>query len=95
VNLSSSTMLALAPLLLLVLGLDVYCLIDIVRSPSVRHLPKLVWALIVVVVTAPLGAFAYLIWGRKRDDRQAPGLDAEELADLTRPGGRPGPSARP
>jgi hypothetical protein len=88
-------MLALAPLLLLVLGLQVYCLIDIVRSSSVRYLPKLVWAVIVVVVSAPLGAFAYLIWGRNRDDRQASGLDAEELADLTGSGGRPGSFDRP
>ena len=43
----------------------VACLIDIVRRSHVKHLPKVAWALIVVLVV-PLGAVAYLALGRGR-----------------------------
>jgi hypothetical protein len=57
---------ALVPLLLLALVLDVYCLIDLFRSGSVRYLPKAVWAIIIVFVSAPIGALVYLFVGRDR-----------------------------
>jgi hypothetical protein len=37
---SGRTLLALAPLVLLLLGLMAYCLMDLARAPSVRYLPK-------------------------------------------------------
>jgi hypothetical protein len=33
-------MLALLPLFVLLAGLIVYCLVDLIRAPSVRYLPK-------------------------------------------------------
>ena len=63
-----STLLALAPLLLVVVGLIVYCLVDLARARSVRYLPKAVWALIIVLGSAPFGAIAYLVLGRNRYD---------------------------
>src|SRR5512132_1220126 len=36
----------------------IYCLVDLIRAPSVRYLPKPVWALIIVFVSAPFGALA-------------------------------------
>ncbi len=82
-DVSPGTALALAPLVVLSLGLLGYCLVDIARSPRVRHLPKPVWVLIVIILNAPpLGSLAYLVWGRVRDDSSAAGLDAEEIAEL-------------
>jgi hypothetical protein len=67
---SGPTLLALAPLLLIVVGLIVYCLVDLARARSVRYLPKAVWALIIILGSAPFGAIAYLVLGRNRyDDR--------------------------
>ena len=37
--------LALVPLLVLIVALDVYCLIDLARAKSVRNVPKWVWAI--------------------------------------------------
>jgi len=54
---------ALAPLLLLAAALAVYALVDLVRAPAVRYLPKWAWALI-CVLSMPLGPLAYLTLGR-------------------------------
>ncbi len=54
---------ALAPLLLLAAALAIYALVDLVRAPAVRYLPKWAWALI-CVLSMPLGPLAYLILGR-------------------------------
>ena len=67
---SGRTLLALAPLVLLLVGLMAYCLMDLARAPSVRYLPKPVWALIIVLVSFPLGAIAYLVLGKDHHDRQ-------------------------
>jgi hypothetical protein len=67
VDVSGRTLLALLPVLVLLLGLIVYALVDLVRAPAVRHLPKPVWAVVIVAVSAPFGALAYLVWGRSRD----------------------------
>ena len=54
---------ALAPLLVLAAALAVYALVDLVRAPDVRYLPKWAWALI-CVLSMPLGPLAYLTLGR-------------------------------
>jgi len=75
---SGRTLLALLPLFALLVGLVVYCLIDLVRAPSVRYLPKPVWALVIVIGSAPFGAIAYLVLGRNRnDDRTRSATPAE------------------
>src|SRR5690242_14110512 len=63
---SGKALLALMPLLVMVAGLIVYCLVDLVRARSVRYLPKPVWALIIVLGSAPFGALAYLVFGKDR-----------------------------
>lgn len=77
------TLLALIPLLALLAGLIVYCLVDLVRARSVRYLPKPVWALIIVLVSAPFGALAYLVFGRNRHGQDL----AEPVDDYQRPAG--------
>jgi ABC-2 type transport system ATP-binding protein len=66
---------ALVPLLVLLVALDVYCLIDLARSRSMPIAVKVVWAIVVVFVSAPLGALLYLLGrdrGRGRQGAQAP-----------------------
>jgi|HubBroStandDraft_4_1064222.scaffolds.fasta_scaffold269505_2 hypothetical protein len=57
---------ALLPIAILALLFDVYCLTDLVRAKSVRHLPKAVWAILIVVISAPWGGLIYLFLGRDR-----------------------------
>lgn len=54
---------ALAPVLVLLAGFVVYCLVDLSRS-EVLHLPKWAWA-IVCVISVPFGGIIYLTIGRK------------------------------
>jgi ABC-2 type transport system ATP-binding protein len=58
--------LAVVPLLVLIVALDVYCLIDLARARSVRNVPKWVWAIVILFVSAPIGALVYLFVGRDR-----------------------------
>ena len=62
---------ALVPVLVLVLGLDVFCLVNLVRAKSVRNAPKLAWAIVILAVSAPLGALLYLFFGMERGGRAA------------------------
>jgi hypothetical protein len=80
---SGKVLLALIPLFVFLAGLIVYCLVDLVRARSVRYLPKLVWALIIVLVSAPFGALAYLVFGKDRHARDF----AEPAGDQQRPAG--------
>jgi Phospholipase_D-nuclease N-terminal len=54
---------AVIPAILLGLAFVIYCLIDIVRRPAVRYLPRWAWALI-CCVSIPLGGIVYLVVGR-------------------------------
>ena len=56
------------PLLLFAAGVDVYCIVDLVRGPPARYLPKAIWALI-ICVSFPAGALLYLFFGRDRNQR--------------------------
>jgi hypothetical protein len=57
---------ALLPIAILAVLFDVCCLIDLIRAKSVRNLPKAVWAIIIVVISAPWGGLIYLFLGRDR-----------------------------
>ena len=50
------------------LGLTIYALIDCIQTPDdrVRHIPKLVWALLVLLVPW-VGPITWLLAGRRRD----------------------------
>jgi ABC-2 type transport system ATP-binding protein len=65
-RLPSNLALAVVPLLVLIIALDVYCLINLARAKYVRYLPKWVWALVILLVSAPAGALVYLFLGRDR-----------------------------
>lgn len=65
VNLDTGLLAAFMPPLILAAALIILCLIDIALKPRVRHFPKLVWVLLVVLLI-PLGAVLYLIVGRER-----------------------------
>ena len=62
---------ALLPIVVLAVLFDVYCLVDLSRAKSVRHLPKAVWVIIIVVISAPWGGLIYLFLGRDRGRRAA------------------------
>jgi ABC-2 type transport system ATP-binding protein len=81
---------ALIPAAVLILGLDGYCLVNLVRAPSVRNLPKPIWAIVIVLVSAPLGAVLYLCFGADRT-----GAGASRPRALSRdamPPSRPAPA---
>ncbi len=82
---------ALVPLLVVVLALDVYCLIDIARAKSVRGAPKLAWVLVIVFVSAPIGALLYLFFGRDRGRADTASVTADLPAE--QPDGASGASA--
>jgi len=63
---------ALAPVLTLLLALDAYCIISLARATSVRYLPKFVWAIVILLVSAPTGALLYLFFGVDRRHASAP-----------------------
>jgi hypothetical protein len=58
----SSTTAALLPILLIVIGLQLYCLFDLTRS-NVRYLPKWAWAVALLVGGIVIDA-VYLTLGR-------------------------------
>ena len=57
---------ALVPLLVVSLGIVVWALIDLARAERVRGLPKWGWALIICLVSIPIGAIVFLVVGRDR-----------------------------
>jgi hypothetical protein len=63
VSVSSATLAAAIPLILLSLAFVGYCLFDIYRS-AVRYLPKWAWVLI-CLASVPFGGIVYLIMGRE------------------------------
>jgi ABC-2 type transport system ATP-binding protein len=77
---------ALVPALTLLLALDAYCLISLARAPSVRYLPKFVWVIVILFVSAPMGALLYLFFG----------VDRTHASGAPKPGTRPAaPTPRP
>ncbi|MDQ1654112.1 MAG: hypothetical protein QOI35_3312 [Cryptosporangiaceae bacterium] len=62
---------------LVLLGLWIFCLVDVITTPEwqCRHLPKVAWVLIVLLLPE-VGSIVWLVAGRPR-------------ADVTRPGGLP------
>ena len=60
---------ALAPIILIWLGLVAFALWDL-RGARVRYLPKWAWVLVVLFLT--FGPVFYLIWGRDHGDNPDP-----------------------
>jgi ABC-2 type transport system ATP-binding protein len=57
---------ALIPVLAVLAGLDIYCLVNVARAKSVRNAPKLAWVIVILIVSAPVGAILYLFFGMDR-----------------------------
>jgi len=89
-DLSGGTLLALTPVVLVVVGLVIFCLVDLIRAPAVRYLPKPLWALIILVGSTPLGAILYLVLGRERQPSSV--LDHTDTPAVRKP---PTPERRP
>ena len=86
IEFGSRTFWALLPVFLLVLAVVGYALVDLLRARHVRYLPKPVWALLILLGSAPLGALAYLVVGRTRyeadpDDHRYSGDDGDSSAE--------------
>jgi Phospholipase_D-nuclease N-terminal len=56
---------ALAPLIILAVVFVGYCLFDLSRN-EVRHLPKWLWA-VVVIISIPVGGIVYLLVGKQQE----------------------------
>jgi hypothetical protein len=56
---------ALLPLVLIAIGFEVFCLVDVARADAVRHLPRWGWV-VVCLISIPLGGIVYLLFGRRR-----------------------------
>lgn len=54
---------ALVPLLVVGVGFEAFCLVDLARAEAVRYLPR--WArAIICLVSVPFGGIVYLLVGR-------------------------------
>lgn len=53
----------LIPLFVLQLGLQVYCLVDLLRRETVRYGNKVLWGVVIFLFNM-IGPVVYLIWGR-------------------------------
>ena len=52
------------PLLVLQFGLIIWALVDLIRRPKVRHLPKVAWVILILFINF-FGAIGYLALGRE------------------------------
>lgn len=59
---------------LAILLLIIYCVFDAIRSDEtiIRNLPKIFWV-ILIVITGPIGAVAWLVLGRPEGAARTPG----------------------
>ncbi|HUR49215.1 MAG TPA: PLDc N-terminal domain-containing protein [Acidimicrobiales bacterium] len=55
---------AIVPIVVVALGFATYCIVDVIRAPSVKHLPKWGW-IVACLVSIPLGGIVYLTIGRE------------------------------
>lgn len=62
-ELNINTLLMLSPLLVIELGLAIFCIVKIFKE-GVANLNKWIWAILVLNI---LGAIAFLMIGRRRD----------------------------
>jgi hypothetical protein len=55
---------AIAPLIALAVAWVVFCLVQIVRAPAVRLMPKWIWA-VLTIASVPIGGAVFLLIGRE------------------------------
>jgi hypothetical protein len=59
----SSEVAALIPIVVVAVGFEVFCLVDVIRAKEARYLPRWAWV-VICLISIPLGGIAYLIFGR-------------------------------
>jgi len=65
VSLQAAALIPGVVLLVVALGFDVDCLMDLARAEVVLYFPPRIWAYIIIFFT-PFGGIAYLVLGRAR-----------------------------
>jgi phospholipase D-like protein len=71
---------------LVMLGLWLFCIIDVITTNECRHLPKLVWLLIVLLIP-DIGSIAWLVAGHAWEPRKAPPTGIQRaFPEYDRPG---------
>lgn len=55
---------------LLLVGLWIFCIIDVITTPDPRNLPKMAW-LFIVIILPDIGSIAWLVAGRNWGPRTA------------------------
>ena len=73
------------PLLAIIAALDIYCLVDVARARSVRTMPKIAWVVVILLVSAPVGAILYLFLGRDRSQPRGGAVPAPVTAEPAAP----------
>ncbi len=91
VRLPPRALYVVVPLLAAIAALVIYCLVDLIRARSVRVMPKFAWAIVILVVSMPVGAILYLFLGRDRSQPAGRGPAAPAVAGVEPP--VPGPAA--
>ncbi len=64
----NSLLTALVPVVIILVGFAVYCVVDVLRAERTKHLPKWAW-LVICLISVPLGGVLYLLLGRVPRDR--------------------------
>lgn len=59
-NIPMNLILLLIPVLLIQLGLQIYCIIDLVKRRTVKYGNKAIWALVILLVNL-IGPIVYLV----------------------------------
>lgn len=79
----------------LLLGFMLFCLLDVITTDGseVRHLPKVAWILLVVLIS-PVGGLAWLLAGRPQVGNRSASGDTGPLRPLGRGSGQQ-PRPRP
>jgi hypothetical protein len=61
----AAALVPIVPILLVAIGFEIFCLVDVARAEEVRYLPRWAWV-IICLISIPLGGIAYLLLGRRR-----------------------------
>ena len=55
------------PIIVLQLGIQVFALVDLIRRKNIKYLPKVAWA-IIIILGEIVGAVVYLLLGKGEEE---------------------------